>query len=299
MPIPNKQDRAFAENLTTFDIWLEHLTLLAVSSITWKLPKTVDPLYIERELFYNGKVIFFIADNSLVGLGGFGASKPNPYGIPLKRIVNARNGFTAELTNDNSVIIYNNALKKPGINIATQYAYRLAQLDRIIDLNAYAQKTPYIFRSTKEAELSVRNAFAAFDNSEPAVFVSDDFKENAISVFNLNPAFTASQIRALQENILSEYLRTLGIGGANTNKAERLISSEVAASNSGLFVYQQARIKPRQLGCEEINNMFGAYLEEPVSVKFNADVIDYVVKDVFGGNQNADIKTTEEVSGDE
>ena len=164
--IPNKETRALARNLTTFDLWFEHLSLLAVSSIEWTFPKTVDAIYVERELFYNTQVITFIADESLVALAGFGSSKPNLYGIPLKRIVNAKNGFTATLDNENSVIIYNNTLRRNGARIAQQYALRLAQLDRVIDLNTEAQKTPYIIRATKESELSVRNAYGAIDNNE-------------------------------------------------------------------------------------------------------------------------------------
>ena len=167
--IPNKETRALARNLTTFDLWFEHLSLLAVSSIEWTFPKTVDAIYVERELFYNTQVITFIADESLVALAGFGSSKPNLYGIPLKRIVNAKNGFTATLDNENSVIIYNNTLRRNGARIAQQYALRLAQLDRVIDLNTEAQKTPYIIRATKESELSVRNAYGAIDNNEAGV----------------------------------------------------------------------------------------------------------------------------------
>ena len=94
--IPNKETRALARNLTTFDLWFEHLSLLAISSIEWTFPKTVDAIYVERELFYNTQVLTFVADDSLVALAGFGSSKPNLYGIPLKRIVNAKNGFTAK-----------------------------------------------------------------------------------------------------------------------------------------------------------------------------------------------------------
>ena len=253
------------------------MSLLAVSSIEWDVPATIDPVYVERELYYNGRVISFIADNSLVALAGFGSSKPNLYGIPLKRTVNAKNGFTAVLDNENSVIIYNNTLRTPGRNTAAAYALRLAQLDRVIDLNTDAQKTPFIIRATKETELSVRNAYGAVDNNEAYIAVTDDFRQDAIQVLKSDVPFTAPQIRALQESILAEYLRTLGIAGANTNKAERLITSEVAASNSGLLIYREARLKPRQLACDEINKRFGAYLEKPVSVRFKEDVLDLAI----------------------
>ena len=288
--IPNKETRAIARNLTTFDTRLEQLQLAAVSRIEWGFPDTVDSLYVERELFFNGRVMSFIADNSLVALAGFGASKPNLYGIPLKRIVTAKNGFTATLDNENSVIIYNNTLKRPTAPMAIEYATRLATLDRIIEMNANAQKIPFFVRTTKESELSVRNAFAALDNMEDFISVTDDFRQDAIQVFKSDVPFTGMQLRALQQSILDEYMLRLGIASANTNKAERLITSEVAASNGGLMIYQEAYLAPRRQAAEEINRRFGRYLDKPVTVKFRDDVINHILPD----NREPDVVTEEE-----
>lgn len=282
--IPNNDERAIQKNLSTFNQWKDHLTMLAVSSIEWDLPPTIDPIYLERELFYHTQVIAFIADGVPVALSGFGSSKPNLYGVPTRRIVNAKNGFTAELDSSNSVIIYNNTIKKPGINTVIDYALRLAQLDQIIELNANAQKTPFIIKASKETELSVINAYGNIDNNLPVIKITEDLAPDAIQVFNNNPTFTGGQLRALQESILGEFLRTQGIGSANTQKAERLITSEVAASNAGLLIYREARLKPRQLACDQINRMFGAYLDKPVSVRFKEDVIDYALTDLMNGS---------------
>lgn len=275
--IPNKETRALARNLTTFDTWLERLQLAAVSRIQWNLPDTVDPLYVERELFFNGRVIFFVADGSLVALSGFGSSKPNLYGIPLVRTVNAKNGFTAQLTNENSVIMYNNTLKRPTSPLAIDYAIRLANLDRIIELNANAQKTPYIIKATKENELSVRNAYAALDNNEEFIAITEDFQPDALEVLNTGANFTGLQLRTLQQAIMDEYLLQIGIASANTQKAERLITSEVAASNGGLMIYQEAFMAPRRNAAKFINDRFGDYLKEPVEPKFVSDVVNYIL----------------------
>lgn len=275
--IPNKETRALARNLTTFDTWLERLQLAAVSRVQWNFPDTVDPLYVERELFFNGRVIFFVADGSLVALSGFGSSKPNLYGIPLVRTVNAKNGFTAQLTNENSVIMYNNTLKHPTAPLAIDYAIRLANLDRIIELNANAQKTPYIIKATKENELSIRNAYAAIDNNEEFIAITEDFQPDALEVLNTGANFSGLQLRTLQQSILDEYLLHIGIASANTQKAERLISSEVAASNGGLMIYQEATLSPRRQAAKFINERFGDKLKEPVAPKFVTDVVNYIL----------------------
>ena len=275
--IPNKETRALARNLTTFNTWLERLQLAAVSRIQWNLPDTVDPLYVERELFFNGRVIFFVADGSLVALSGFESSKPNLYGIPLVRTVNAKNGFTAQLTNENSVIMYNNTLKRPTAPLAIDYAIRLANLDRIIELNANAQKTPYIIKATKENELSIRNAYAAIDNNEEFIAITEDFQPDALEVLNTGANFTGLQLRTLQQAIMDEYMLNIGIASANTQKAERLITSEVAASNGGLLIYQESFMAPRRNAAKFLNERFGDYLKEPVEPKFVSDVVNYIL----------------------
>ena len=198
-----------------------------------------------------------------MALSGFGSSKPNLYGIPLVRTVNAKNGFTAQLTNENSVIMYNNTLKRPTAPLAIDYAIRLANLDRIIELNANAQKTPYIIKATKETELSIRNAYAAIDNNEEFIAVTEDFQPDALEVLNTGANFTGLQLRTLQQAIMDEYLLQIGIASANTQKAERLITSEVAASNGGLMIYQEAFMAPRRNAANFLNDRFGDYLKEP------------------------------------
>ena len=276
MTAPNKENAALQKNLSTFNSRLNQLSLLAVSSIEWDLPATCDVQYLERELFNNSKVVFFVAENSLVCLSGFGSSKPNLYGVPLQRTITAKNGFTAELTNENSVICYDNTLRLNSKNTAIEYALRLAQLDRIIELNANAQKTPFIIKATKENELSVRNAYAGVDNSEDYIAITEDFREDALQVLKSDVPFTGLQLRTLQQSIIDEYLNMRGISTANTNKPERLITSEVAASNGGLKIYQAAYLAPRQAVCDELNRRFGRYLERPAAVRFRKDMIDMI-----------------------
>lgn len=282
-PISSEQ-AAQDKNLFTLERWIEHLTQIAVASIEWDVPDTMDPLYIERELFYHGKVIAFAVDEGLVALSGFGSSMPNVYGVPTRRIVHAKNGFTAELDNSNSVIIYNNVMRTNGAASMMSYATRLAELDRIIQLNAKAQKTPVILKAPKEAELSAVNAYGALDENADVIRINNDFDPNQIGVLAMGAPFTGNEIRALQQDILAEYMRTRGVGSANTGKAERLNTSEVAAGNSGLLMYQAALLEPRRQACRLINKRFEGVLGgKEVSCRFRRDMIDYVIENLQAG----------------
>lgn len=304
MPRSTSEQVAQEKNLITLDRWIEHLAQISIASIEWDVPDTIDPIYLERELYYHGKVIFFAVEEGLVALSGFGSSLPNVYGIPTKRIVHAKNGFTAELDNTNSVICYNNVTRTNGVNSAIQYATRLAELDRIIRLNAKAQKTPVVLKAPKEAELSVANAYGEYDENSDVVRINSDFLPESISALNLGVPFQGNALRALQQDILAEFLRTRGIGSSNTGKAERLNTSEVAAGNSGLLMYQAALIAPRMQCCKLVNERFEGILGgKEISCRFRRDMIDYILDDLQAGIDAQKIAApggfsyTEEVSG--
>lgn len=278
------ETRAYTENLITLGHWSDQLAQLAIASIEWDVPETVDPIYIERSLFYHGRVIFFAVEEGLVALSGFGSSLPNVYGIPTRRIVHGANGFTAELDNTNSVICYNNVTRTNGSDRALMYSKRLALLDRIIELNAKAQKRPVIIKAPKEAELSVENAYSEYDANADVIRITNDFDPQAIAVLNMAVPFEGNALRALQRDIYAQYLQERGIGSANTGKAERLNTSEVAAGNSGLLIFQQSLLAPRVQACKLINQRFESVLGgKQVSCRFRRDMIDYILDDLQAG----------------
>lgn len=278
------ESAAYGKNLATYSHWVDQLAQLAISSIEWDVPDTVDPIYLERSLFYHGRAIVFAVEEGLVALSGFGASLPNIYGIPTRRIVQAVNGFQVTLDNTNSVIIYNNVTRTNGQDRALMYASRLAELDRIIELNARAQKTPVLLKAPKEAELSAANAYLDYDANADVIKINNDFDPQAIAAVNLAVPFEGNALRALQQDIYAQYMRERGIGSSNTGKAERLNTSEVAAGNSGLLMYQAALLQPRLQACKLINQMFEGVLGgKEISCRFRRDMIDYILDDLQAG----------------
>lgn len=278
------ESAAYGKNLATYSHWVDQLAQLAISSIEWDVPDTVDPIYLERSLFYHGRAIVFAVEEGLVALSGFGASLPNIYGIPTRRIVQAVNGFQATLDNTNSVIIYNNVTRTNGQDRALMYASRLAELDRIIELNARAQKTPVLLKAPKEAELSAANAYLDYDANADVIKINNDFDPQAIAAVNLAVPFEGNALRALQQDIYAQYMRERGIGSSNTGKAERLNTSEVAAGNSGLLMYQAALMAPRLQACKLINQRFESVLGgKEISCRFRRDMIDYILDDLQAG----------------
>lgn len=283
MPASNERTDQ-GKNLLTFAHWLDQLAQVAIASIEWDVPDTIDVIYLEKALFYNAKAIFFAVPEGLVCLKGFSAAAPNIYGVPTRRTVNGANGFCAELDNTNSVIVYNNVTRTAGQVRAIMYAQRLAQLDRIIELNANAQKTPVLLKAPTEARLSAVNVYGQYDDNADVIKVDNDFDPEQISAVNLDVEFQGNSIRALQRDIYAQYLMERGIGSANTGKAERLNTSEVAAGNSGLLIYQNALMLPRLQACKLVNERFADVLNgKKISCKFKRDMIDYILDDLQAG----------------
>lgn len=268
----------YLNTLSTLNLWRDRLASLTVSAVVWEnLPPSIDVRYLEYELFYHGKIIFFIADDQLVCLSGFGTSLPNLYNVPTQRTVNANNGFTANLTDLNSVICYNDILRKPGAVSANIYANRLAELDSAIDVNIKAQKTPVLLRASKLSELSVKNAYLQLDGNSPAIAITEDWDDNAIKALNTEAPFHAPDMRSLQHDLLCEYMQSIGIANGGNYKAERLVSSEVATNNAGVAVQRRSRLLPRQQAAEMINMMFSDYISAPVRVRYEYDALDDIL----------------------
>lgn len=260
--------------------WREKLARLTISSIEWEnLPLSIDPVYLERSLFYNGSVIFFVADEQLVCMKGFGSGKPNNYNIPTTRTVNAPNGFTATLNQENSIICYNDVLRRTGRYLAYKYADRLAELDNIIDINTAAQKTPVLVVASKSEELSMRNTYEQYQGNAPVIFATDNFKPDAIKSIRTDAPLVAADLRNLQHDIYSEYCVAVGIANSGNYKAERMITSEVASNVAGVLVNQRSRLLPRQMVCDLLNNnpFFSRYLNGPVSVRYVGDAVDSIL----------------------
>ena len=178
-------DTARLNNLT-YEQYVDRLTELAVSMFEWRnLPETIDPRYIEMALFLNGCVVYFrdevIGDLCLdcVAQGNF-----DVYGYPIRRRAYSRyNHYQKNLNVDDSVIIWNNFLRKNNVLDMQMFSRRLANLDRIIDVNANAQKTPVMVTATEKQRLTMLNLYMKYDGNEPFIFGDANLDLNGLKVF--------------------------------------------------------------------------------------------------------------------
>lgn len=258
-----KKDRQFWEsaamNNASFRHYFNRLVELSISMFEWKnLPETVDPRFLELTLFTDGQAVFFydevmgyLALQNIMG-GAF-----DVYRIPITRRAYAVNGYQRELTNENSVIIYNNYLHTNCAVDVELYAKRLYNLDRAIDVNANAQKTPILIQCAENERLTMLNLYKQFDGNEPFIFGCKEMNPNGIKSMSTQAPYVADKLYQLKVQIWNEVLTYLGISNLNTNKKERLISDEVTRNMGAVIASRYSRLEARREACKKINEMFG------------------------------------------
>ena len=258
-----KRDRQFWEsaslNNATFRQYYNRLTELSISMFEWKnLPDTVDPRYLELTLFTDGQAVFFKDEEiGFLALQNAKGGKFNVYRIPVNRRAYAVNGYQKDLTDKDSVIIFNNYLHSNSRLDVEMFSRRLWNLDRAIDVNANAQKTPVLIQCDETQRLTMLNLYKKYDGNEPFIFGDKNLNPNAIKTLKTDAPYVADKLYQLKTQIWNEALTYLGISNINITKKERLITDEVTRNQGGTIASRYSRLGARRDACKEINKMFG------------------------------------------
>ena len=256
-------------NNVTFTNYYNRLAEIGFSRFKWSgLPETVDERFLEMALFGDGAAVFF-KDEVLgfLALRVILNGRYNVYQVPINRRAYAANGYQVELDENNSVIIYNNFMHTPSVLDVESFAARLYNIDRTIDVNVNAQKTPILLQCSDSQRLTLKNLYMQYEGNMPFVFATKDLDLESIKAINTGAPYVADKLFFLKSQIWNEALTYLGIPNISINKKERLISDEVQKNQGGTVASRYSPLVMRQNAADEINRMFG--LE--ISVDFRTD----------------------------
>lgn len=256
-------DSATLNNLTYIQ-YLNRLTELAISMFEWKnLPPSVDARYLELHLFETGCMVYF--DDDVLGnlcLDCIASGRLGVYGDPvLRRAYSGYNNYQKLLKESNSVIIWNNYLHTNSILDVKMFAKRLYNLDRIIDVNANAQKTPVLVQGTEKQRMTLINLYKEYDGNAPFIFGDKNLDLNALKVLQTGAPYVCDKLYQLKTQIWNEALTYLGISNINIQKKERLITDEVTRNQGGTIASRYSRLESRRQAVNKINAMFGTNIE--------------------------------------
>lgn len=257
-------DESMILNNLTYRQYLNRLTELAISMFEWKnLPDTVDARYLELHLFETGCMVYF--KDEIIGdlcLDCIVNGRLDVYGNPLlRRAYSGYNNYQKLLKSNNSVIIWNNYLHGNSILDVEMFARRLYNIDRIIDVNANAQKTPVLLQGTEKQRLTLLNLYKEYDGNAPFIFGDKNLDLNSLKALSTNAPYVCDKLYQLKTQIWNEALTYLGISNINIQKKERLITDEVTRNQGGTIASRYSRLESRRQAVEKINEMFGTNIE--------------------------------------
>ena len=272
-----KTDESIISNGITYQFYLDRLIELSISMFDWKnVPDSIDVRFLETRLFMNGAAVFFkdedldydtglsstrTEDGTFLALPVAMNGKWNVYNVPIQRRAYANSGYQKELDVNNSVIIYNNMIRTNSVRTCTLYAKRLWNLDRIIDVNANAQKTPVLILCDEQQRQTALNTYQQWDGNEPVIFGTKDLDIKGLLSLRTDAPYVADKIYQLKAQIWNEALTYLGISNVSFQKKERMISDEVARAQGGVVASRFSRLEARREAVKQINDMFGLDIE--------------------------------------
>lgn len=284
----NVRDRMRAEaklmdNETEY-LWFYRFVEIALNGIKWhNLPPEIDARYLELALLFCGSALFFRDPDAGFAVWRFTPiGKYDHYRDPRRRraIPEMGNTYNRILTEDDSVIIWNNMSRTPDIVALRYYTRKLAATDRAIDVNIAVQKTPKMVICDERQRLTFENLIAQYTGNLPFIFGAKSLQDlGHIDVLDTSAPFVAPDLAAIKRQQFAEALTYWGIENSSSEKKERLVSDEVTSNLGAVEIARECRLNARRQAVDAINRMFADYLTEPVWVEFNAPKTEIMMTD--------------------
>lgn len=286
------KDKSKHLNDLTYTDYYYRLMLLARSVFKWNnLPNGIDEQWIERYLFFEGSCIFFHHDEL-----GFMVSKSadggqlNHYDEPTT-LVPVFNNYQVSnikpLTNNvNAVLIKNNDVMVPTAPTIELFARRIADLQRSIDININAMKTPVLIKCTDKQKISLKHTFNQWNGFEPVIYGDKNLDTDSMSALNLSAPVVFDKLQIQKNATMHECLTFLGINNANTDKRERLVDDEVQANNQQIALSASVMLKSRENAVNLINQMFGLNISVELRNDLSFDMNEHELKPSGGDTDN-------------
>lgn len=260
-----RKDLVFEEslfnNLEDYQIFKGRLFDLACGCFNFEnLDENIDKPFIIRRFILEGRLLCFRDDvlDKMIIYPFTNNGKLNEYNIPIqRRVVLANNGASYNLTDKDSVILRCNVSGTSLARIIDYFARNIYLINRTIQININAQKTPVALQCNEDTRLSYQNLLKEYQGNVPVIFGSKDLDLNQMKALNMNAPLVAPQLYELMSNYWNEFLTFFGIPNVSLNKKERLITDEVQRTMGGILVSRQNFENQLKSDIDKVNKMFG------------------------------------------
>lgn len=285
-------------NFKTYNMYFRRMLSLAENVFEFdNLPKYIDVAFLNKTLLRQGAIAFFKDEVlGLIALPFAYVGKVDVYGRPTTIQVYGQNNYSRILKEDEYVIMYDNNGRYPLYLDICQIAERLSLCIRTQDINMIHQRTPRIWKTSKDKELSVKRTINEIDSMTEDVVTYESLDIDDMSVVLAPAPYVTDKIDDHIDKLWSDFYQLIGIASVQETKKERLIRDEMVASQGGTIAARFSRFEPRKNAIEKINEKFGEnisvhyYDGEPDSRKENDED---VANDVVSANDSESSETNE------
>lgn len=274
------------------------ITELAVARFKWTgMPDSVDLRFMEMTLFRRALSVFYKDHKydkyfALEGAGtAFVNMMHNPTGFTVLgpnfegKTLSAYRYESEKDQSDCAIPIWANSMRIPDLDIVMLYAYRLAEMDRTIEINSKNARRNKVIITPENTRLSAVNINRALDEGQDGIQVAGPMQDMAFIQavdmgINVNDI---EKMHIVRTRMWNECMGLLGIDNANQDKKERLVAAEVDANEDQTSMMRYVNLNARRTAAEQISEVFGLNVE----VEYFTDV-DKMAATVPAGGVNTD-----------
>lgn len=280
-------------NFQTYSMYFRQMLALAENVFEFEgLPEFIDLSYLNKVLLRQGSIVFFKDEDlgGVVALPWTLIGKKDVYDRPLEITVKGENGYQRTLKRGEFVLMYDNNSRYPLYLDIAQFAQRIANCVRTCDINVWHQKTPRIWKTSKDKELSLKRMLNNVDSNIESIVTYDSIDINDMDTVLAPAPYVTDKIDNHLDKIWAEFFRLIGVANIQETKKERLITDELTASQGGTIASRYNRFEPRKRAIDEINKKWP---ELHMSVRYydgepSTDEDDKELKDERGNDVSTD-----------
>ena len=266
--VPKKKGADYLNNIAVQEVF-NRITNVALNRFRWiGLPETCNERALEMTLYFYGTALF-MRDSDL-GFIHTPVNLPGPFNVYYESINRKAYSYNynKDYTIDNSVLIRENRTQVPPYLTTMNYAAKIADAMRSIDVHTQTIKRPYAIACNEKDRTSVERAINNVADNEIAIFGSTNFLDGKnISVLNLSTSCHLPDMWANVKNYFNQCYTALGVRNAYTEKKERMIVNESQGEENVIRLILESAYNARADACKKINDMFGLN----ISVEINED----------------------------
>lgn len=290
----NKWNRKYnrIRNNTNYAIWLDTLCLLCLCRYEWiNLPSTCNEEYLEKTLFERGRACMF--DDSfeydelpsdyepiLLTLGYTMFNNYDIYGFPTE--IQPFSKYTGTRTfptisYEHFEICWNNRRRLDDYQLCVEYASRISDIQRSIDINLMQQKMLTGFAvETQNQKDSITTALNDVAENNAFIIVDKNMWKNKLKNGNniesltigIKADYIVDKLQIQKNMLINEFLNRIGLENSNMDKRERVNSSETNGNIGELEAGRNIGLITRKDFCRRVNEKWGLN----VDVRFRSDL---------------------------